>query len=133
MFQNGQFKETDTYGINLYTAIDFDPTAENKAAAEIGATQVAGVNGYTQDLKNLENVQVITVNTANSSFDADDVTWIPTGGSIVATHAKIFNKTLAGLPPVAMINFDGTVTATEGIPFVIQWHPDGIFVSRAPV
>ena len=29
-------------------------------------------------------------------------------------------------PPVAFINFDGTITANNGVPFVVQWNANGI-------
>jgi len=116
----------DSYLITLYSTLPFIPGATTKAAAEVGATQIATANGYTQNAKLLTGVTVSTVTTDNASFDADDVTWTPAGGNISASFALVCNDTDANDPPLYHIDFGGTVLATPGDTFDISWHPDGI-------
>jgi hypothetical protein len=126
-FLSGANSESDTYKINLYSTLPENLTATTKAAAESGATQIATANGYTQDTKTLSGVTVTTITTDDARFDADDVTWTASGGNIAAGFALVYNDTDTNDPPVFRINFDGTVTATTGIPFVIAWNSGGIF------
>jgi len=116
----------DSYKINLYTSLPLNATATTKAAAESGATQVATANGYTQDTKTLSGVAVTTVTTNDAKFDADDVTWTASGGSIAAAYAMIYNDTDTDDPPMFRIDFGATVTAPDGVPFVIIWNASGI-------
>lgn len=125
-FVDGSFAPGDSYKINLYTTLAFDATATTKAAAESGATQVATANGYTQDTKTLANVAVSTVTTNDAKFDADDVQWSASGGSIAAAKALIYNDTDANDPPVAYIDLDGTQTAGDGTTFNVVWNASGI-------
>jgi hypothetical protein len=125
-FLSGANAVGDSYKINLYSVLPANVTATTKAAAESGATQVATANGYTQDTKTLTGVVVNTVSTTNGQFDADDVTWTASGGSIAAAFALVYNDTDTDDPPVLRIDFDGTVTATDGVPFVISWNASGI-------
>jgi hypothetical protein len=117
----------DSYKINLYSTLPANATATTKAAAESGATQISTANGYTQDTKTLTGVAVTTVTTNDSKFDADDVSWTASGGSIAAAFAMVYNDTDTDAPPVFRIDFDGTITATTGVPFVIEWNASGIF------
>jgi hypothetical protein len=116
----------DSYKINLYTVLPANLTSTTKAAAESGATQVATANGYTQNAKTLTGVTVATVTTNDAKFDADDVSWTPSGGNIVGLFAMIFNDTDTDDPPLYRIDFGGTITAIPGDTFQINWHPDGI-------
>lgn len=125
-FLSGANSEADTYKINLYSTLPANLTATTKAAAESGATQIATANGYTQDTKTLSGVAVTVVTTDDARFDADDVTWTASGGSIAAAFAMVYNDTDTNDPPVFRIDFDGTITATAGIPFVIAWNASGI-------
>lgn len=116
----------DDYLITLYTVLPFIPAATTKAAAEVGATQLATANGYTQNAKLLTGVGVGTVTTNDANFDADNVSWTPSGGNIAAAFALISNGTDTDDPPMYHIDFGGTVTAIPGDNFEINWHPDGI-------
>lgn len=122
---DGSNLASDSYLINLYTAATFDATATTKTAAESGATQVATGNGYTQDTKTLSSVSISTVTTNDAMFDAADVTWAASGGSIAAAKAIIFNATDSNAP-VAFIDFGGTETAGDGTDFLIAWNASGI-------
>ena len=125
LFLSGQLNTADDYRINLYTVLPVNATATTKATAESGATQVATANGYTQDTQALANVAVTIVATTDGRFDADDVTWTASGGSIVADFAMVWNNT-SDLP-LFRLDFEGTVTATDGVPFVVQWDASGIY------
>jgi hypothetical protein len=126
-FLSGANAVGDSYKINLYSTLPANATATTKAAAESGATQISTANGYTQDTKTLTSVAVTTVTTNDAKFDADDVSWTASGGSIAAAFAMVYNDTDTDDPPVFRIDFDGTITATTGVPFVIEWNASGIF------
>ena len=126
-FLSGANAVGDAYRINLYTALPANLTATTKTAAESGATQLATANGYTQNSMALTGVAVTITTTDDATFDANDVTWTASGGSIAAAFAMVYNDTDTDDPPVFRIDFDGTVTATAGVPFVIQWNASGIF------
>jgi hypothetical protein len=125
-FADGSFAVGDSYVINLYTAFTFDATATTKAGAESGATQVSTAFGYTQNAKTLTGVTVTTVTTNDATFDAGDVTWTASGGSITASHALIYNDTDANDPPVAYITLDGSQSAGDTTEFKIIWNASGI-------
>lgn len=126
-FADGSFAVGDTYKVTLYSAFSFDATDTTKTAAESGGTQLATQYGYTQDSKTLANVTVTTVTTNDAKFDADDVTWTASGGSIGgAVGALVYNDTDTNDPPVAYIDFGSTQTATDGSDFKIIWNASGI-------
>jgi hypothetical protein len=126
-FASGANVVADTYKINLYTAFTFTAADTTKAAAETGATQVATANGYTQDTKALANVAIAVATTNDATFDADNVTWNASGGSITASYALIYNDTDADDPPVAYIDFEGSQSAGDGTAFLVTWNASGIF------
>jgi hypothetical protein len=126
-FLSGENLITDEYRINLYTVLPANLTATTKAAAETGATQLSTANGYTQNTKVLSSPAVTIVTTDDSMFDAPDVSWTATGGSLAANFAMAWNNTDASGPPLFRMDFDGTITATNGIPLVIVWNVGGIF------
>ena len=125
-FLSGANAVGDSYKINLYSVLPTNATATTKAAAESGATQLSTANGYTQDTKTLSNVVATIVSTTNAKFDADDVSWTASGGSIAADFALVYDDTDTNDPPVLRIDFGGTVTALDGAPFIISWNTSGI-------
>ena len=122
-FANGTNAVGDTYKLMLCSAATF--SAANTTLAGITKTEISG-NGYTTGGATLAGVAVTTVTTNDAKFDADDVSITASGGSIAATHAILYNDTDADDPPVAFISFDGTITANNGVPFVVQWNANGI-------
>lgn len=122
-FANGANAVGDTYKLMLCSAATFN--AANTTLAGITKTEISG-NGYTAGGATLAGVAVTTVTTNDAKFDADDVSITASGGSIAATHGILYNDTDADDPPVAFINFDGTITANNGVPFVVQWNANGI-------
>lgn len=122
-FASGANAVGDTYKLMLCSAATFDAT--NTTLASITKTEISG-NGYTTGGATLAGVAVTTVTTNDAKFDADDVSITASGGSIAATHGILYNETDANDPPVAFLNFDGTITAGNGVPFVVQWDAGGI-------
>lgn len=125
-FADGSFAVGDTYKATLYSAFSFDATDTTKTTAESGGTQLSTANGYTQDSKTLANVAVSTVTTNDAKFDADDITWTASGGSIAAMGCLIYDDTDANDPPLAFIDFGGTQTAGDGTDFKVIFNASGI-------
>lgn len=124
-FADGSFAVGDTYKLKLLTAATFDAT--NTTLAATGGTEVASGNGYTTGGQALANVAVTTVTTNDAKFDADDVTWSASGGSIAASYAILFDDTDANDPPLAFIDFGGSQSAGDGTQFKVIWNSSGIF------
>lgn len=129
-FLSGENASGDTYKLQLLTAATFDATHTTLAGA--GGTEVANGNGYTTGGATLANVTVSVTNTDEAKFDADDVTWTATGGSITAGFGRIYNDTDANKPVVAFVNFDGSKTATDGTDFKVVWNAAGIITATEP-
>lgn len=124
-FASGANAEGDTYKVMLCTAATF--TASDTTLAGITKTEVAGANGYTTGGQALSNVAVSTVTTNDAKFDADDVTWTASGGSITASYGILYNDSDTNDPPVAFIDFGGSESAGAGTDFLIVWNASGIF------
>ena len=124
-FADGSNAASDTYKVKLLTAATF--SAAHTTLAATGGTEVANANGYTTGGATLANLAVTTVTTNDAKFDADDVTWTASGGSITAAYAILYNDTDASDPPVAFIDFGGSQTAGDGTDFKIIWNASGIF------
>lgn len=69
----------------------------------------------------------MAVTTNDARFDADDVTWAASGGSIDAAYGILYNDTDANDPPLAFIDFDGAQSACDGTDFKVVWNVSGIF------
>jgi hypothetical protein len=125
LFAEGSNAVGDTYKVKLLTAATFD--ASHTTLAATGGTETTGANGYTTGGQALANVAVTTVTTNDAKFDADDLTWSASGGSISAAYGIIYNDTDADDPPLAFIDFDGSQSAGDGTDFKIVWNANGIF------
>jgi len=126
-FAEGTNASGDTYKLKLYSALTPSAAHTTLAAVDGAGTEATTGTGYTAGGATLANVAVTTVSTNDAKFDADDVTWTASGGSIVAAYGVIYNDTDANDPPLAYINFDGTQTATDGAEFKVTWNASGIF------
>ena len=124
-FADGSNAVGDTYKVKLLSAATFDATHTTLAAT--GGTEATTGTGYTAGGQALANVAVTTVTTNDAKFDADDLTWTASGGSITASYAIIYNDTDANDPPVAFIDFGGSESAGDGTDFIIVWNASGIF------
>jgi len=125
LFADGSLAVGDTYKVKLLSAATFD--ASHTTLAETGGTEATSGTGYTSGGQALANVAVTTVTTNDAKFDADDVTWTASGGSITASYAIIYNDTDADDPPIAFVDFDGSQSAGDGTDFKIVWNASGIF------
>lgn len=125
LFADGSNAAGDTYKVKLLTAATFD--ASHTTLAATGGTETTGANGYTTGGQSLSNVAVTTVSTNDAKFDADDLTWNASGGSISAAYGIIYNDSDADDPPLAFIDFDGSQSAGDGTDFKIVWNASGIF------
>lgn len=123
LFAEGSNIPGDTYKVALYTAATFN--AANTTMSSITKTEVAGANGYTTGGATLANVAVTTVTTNDAKFDADDVTWTASGGSITASYGILYNST--DDRALAFIDFGGSESAGAGTDFKVVWDASGIF------
>lgn len=123
-FADGTNAVGDTYKVKLLSAATFNAT--HTTLAGTGGTEATAGTGYTAGGATLANVAVTTVTTNDAKFDADDVTWTASGGSIVASYGIIYNDTDTDDPPVAFIDFDGSQSAGDGTDFKIIWNASGI-------
>lgn len=125
LFAEGSNAAADTYKLKLYSAATFD--AADTTLAGITGTEAATGTGYTAGGQALANVSVTTVTTNDAKFDADDVVWTASGGTIEAAFGVIYNDTDANDPPIAFIDFDGTQAAGDTTEFKVVWNANGIF------
>lgn len=133
-FLSGDFAVGDQYLVMLYSAFTFNAAATTKAAAEVGCTQLPTANGYTQDTKALAGGAVSIINTNEAMLDFDSPSWTASGAALAATHALVVNGTAVDDPPVAYIDFQGTITAPDGQPLTVDWDAaEGFITSKAPV
>lgn len=125
LFAEGSNAAADTYKLKLYSAATFDAT--NTTLVGVTGTETTTATGYTAGGQALANVAVTTTTTNDAKFDADDVTWTASGGSIDAAYAIIYNDTDVNDPPIAFIDFGGTQSAGDGTDFKVVWNVNGIF------
>lgn len=125
LFAEGSNGSADTYKVKLYSSATFDAT--NTTIAGITGTEATTGTGYTAGGQALANVAITTVTTNDAKFDADDLVWTASGGSITASYGVIYNDTDANDPPIAFIDFDGSQSAGDGTEFKIVWNASGIF------
>ena len=124
---DSEMLDTNTYRINLYSAFTPNTAHTTLTGVHSAATQLSGVNGYTQDGKSLVSPAYSTTGTNDAKFDAEDVTWTATTGAIgPATHALIYDDTQTNDPPLMYIAFGTGKTADPGTDFKITWATGGI-------
>jgi len=126
-FAAGLNASGDTYKLKLYSALTPSAAHKTLAAVDAAGTETTEGTGYTAGGATLANVAVTTTTTNDATFDANDVVWTASGGSIEAAYGVIYNDTDASDPPVAFIDFGGTQTAGDGTEFRVVWSASGIF------
>lgn len=125
LFADGSNAVTDTYKVKLYASATF--SAADTTLAGITGTEATAGTGYTAGGQALTGVAVTTVTTNDAKFDANDVVWTASGGSITASYAVIYNDTDANDPPLAFIDFGGSQSAGDTTDFKVVWNASGIF------
>jgi hypothetical protein len=123
---NGEIDyDTDTIKVALCSAIGTQDASDYFD----DVTEISAGNGYTASGITL-TTKSVTPGTAAVVFDADDVVWTASGGSIAAAYAVIYKSTgTAGTSPlISYVDFGGTQTATDGNTFTISWDgTNGVF------
>lgn len=125
--------DTDTFTVSLHTST-YTPSATTHTVYADLTNELPTANGYTNGGQNLAAV-TWNRSAGTVTFDAADLAWTASGGSITARYAVIRkNGTANGIisPLVAYILLDTTpadVTVTAGNTLTLQWHASGIFTS----
>jgi len=122
-------QDLDTHGFKLalFTSTHSPSTADTTFSSL--TNQVSG-NGYAAGGNALASITWAQTSGV-AKFDAADVVYTASGGSITARYAVLYNTTVAGAGDlVGYFVLDDTpadVTATDGNTLTVQWHTDGIF------
>lgn len=129
-FGGGQIDlDTDTFRLELYNS-SHTFTATNTARANISTNALSSGNGYTSPGQNLTSVTWVE-SSGTITFDAADVTWTASGGSIgPASFGVIYDDTSTSPSADLLaysINFGGDQTAGDGTTFKVTWNASGIF------
>lgn len=125
--------DNDTFKLALCTS-SYTPNAETHTGYSDLTNEVANGNGYTTGGETLTSV-TWTQSTATVTFDADDVVWTASGGSITARYAILYDDTDTNDCLVAYILLDSApadVTATDGNTLTVAWNASGIFTLTTP-
>lgn len=114
----------DTFKIALMNS-SHTFTATNTIWANVSANELSTANGYTSPGQNMTTTWVESAGTV--TFDATNIQWTASGGSIVATDAVIYSDTASSDELAYSIDFEGTETAGDGTPFNVNFNASGIF------
>lgn len=119
--------DTDTFKVML-VASTYTPDADTHDEKADVTNELSTANGYTAGGASLAS---LTWNLASSTvtWDAADLVFTASGGSLVARYAVIYDDTATGDPLVAYILLDSTpadVTVTTGNTLTITWSASGI-------
>ena len=108
------------------TAFDATHTTLSAATAS-GADEVSG-NGWTAGGE-LLTITTATVTTNDAHLDAENLVIAASGGAIVAEAGIIYDDTHASDAPLWHVNFNGTVSASDGANFEVRFDGLGLHVS----
>jgi hypothetical protein len=104
-------------------------SATHTTVSDVVANEIANGNGYTSGGKALTNI-TLTLLGGVATFDADDVEWTASGGSISARYAVLFYDAGAASDSqrelISIVDFGQTETANAGSPLKIIWPATGI-------
>lgn len=119
--------DADTFRANLINVYAF--TATHTLLTDVNANALATANGYTSPGAALASL-TMTQTTGTTTWDAADVTWTASGGSIgPATDSVIYDDTLTSPADgvICDIDFGAAETAGSGTDFKITFNASGIF------
>jgi hypothetical protein len=118
---------SDTFKLMLVSS-SYTFSAAHTQKSDI-TNELSTANGYTAGGATLSNL-VFSQTSGTAKWDADDVSWTASGGSLVFRRGVIYNDTTAGDLLVCSILFDTTpadITVLSGNTFTVQWNASGIF------
>ena len=123
--------DTDAFYVMMMTA-SHTFTAANTVRTDVSANQRATEFGYTQATGAATGKELATPTwtqpvAGTTMFDAPDISWSASGGSITGDDLVIFDDTAASDQLMCSIDFDGTQTAGDGTTFLISFNASGIF------
>lgn len=117
----------DTFKLELYdTSHAFDATDTQRS--DVSANALATANGYTNPGQALSSVTWVE-SSGTVTFDAADVTWTASGGSIAASDGVLYDDTATNDELCFSVDFDGNQTAGDGTNFVVSWNASGMWTS----
>ena len=125
--------DTSTFKIALFSSSSNANTLTNTVLANL-TNQLTTANGYTSGGITLANV-TWNRSAGTVTFDADNVEWTASGGSITARFAVIYqsgtvNGVTDALLCVSLLDTTpADVTAPNGNKFQINFNASGIFTS----
>lgn len=124
---DGEFPDSDTFRINLYSAMTPNTAHTTLTGVHSAATQLSTANGYTQNSKTVA-MTYSTTGTNDAKLDGVDVTWTAAASGAIgpATHALLYDDTQTNDPPLMYIAFGTGKTADAGTDFKITWATGGI-------
>jgi hypothetical protein len=119
LFQGLVDLDTSPIKMALMTS-SYTPSLTDTTFASISANEIASTFGYTAGGALLNNKVSSVYDTTGAKFSSDPVSWIATGGSIVARYAVLYNSADDGL--IARSLLDTTpadITVADGTALVI--------------
>lgn len=123
--------DTHSFKMALFTSASNANTLTNSTLAQL-TNEHANGNGYTTGGEDLANVTWGQTG-GTATFDADDVVWTASGGSITARYAVIYrtgtvNTVADALLAVCLLDTaPADVEATDGNTLTVEIHAGGIF------
>lgn len=119
--------DNDTFKLSLHTSsYTFSATHDDLAAT---SDQLSTASGYTSGGATLASV-TWGQTSGTATFDAADVSWTASSGSLVFRRGVIYSDTSTTDKLVLSVLFDTTpadITVADGNTFTVQWHASGIF------
>lgn len=102
------------------------PDASDDTWADLSAHEIAASYGYSAGGAALTNV-VFTNASGVDTWDADNVSWSASGGTISARYAVIYHVASGKLIRYCELEDGADKSAATGTDFVIQMSSSGIF------
>lgn len=117
----------DTFKIILVSGYTFN--VDHDTLSDVALHEIPNGAGYTTGGKTLMNVSwAWDVGLSKWKWDADDLTWTATGGSIGPTSgAIIYDNTSPDKKLVCYVDFGQAETAGQDTDFKITFGANGIF------
>ena len=125
--------DSDTIKVALATS-EYTPNQDTDEFFSNVTHELASEHGYTAGGVTLSSKAVTYDAASNESrFDAEDVSWTASGGSLTARYAIIYKSTGTSTtsPLLGWVDFGENNTVGSGAKFVIEWASTGILKIKA--